>query len=125
MVITLSVIIWWILIGLVVGAVARLVIPGRQHIGILVTILIGIVAAIVGGILTAALLGAGHTLITFIVAVLLAALAVSAFSTRRYGREHHRNPPPPARSARAATAGPTPAAAVGRPGVASSQPLGS
>ena len=61
MVITLSVIIWWILIGLVVGAVARLVIPGRQHIGILVTILIGIVAAIVGGILTAALLGAGHT----------------------------------------------------------------
>ena len=91
MVITLSVIIWWILIGLVVGAVARLVIPGRQHIGILVTILIGIVAAIVGGILTAALLGAGHTLITFIVAVLLAALAVSAFSTRGYGRYHTRS----------------------------------
>jgi uncharacterized membrane protein YeaQ/YmgE (transglycosylase-associated protein family) len=74
MVITLSVIIWWILIGLVVGAVARLVIPGRQHIGILVTILIGIVAAIVGGLLTAAVLGPGHTVITFIVAVLLAAL---------------------------------------------------
>jgi len=37
MVITLSVIIWWILIGLVVGAVARLVIPGRQHIGIILT----------------------------------------------------------------------------------------
>ena len=91
MVITLSVIIWWILIGLVVGAVARLVIPGRQHIGILVTILIGIVAAIVGGILTAALLGAGHTLITFIVAVLLAALAVSAVSTRAYGRYHTRS----------------------------------
>ena len=85
MVITLSVIIWWILIGLVVGAVARLVIPGRQHIGIIVTILIGIVAAIVGGILTAALLGAGHTIITFIVAVLLAALVVSAFTTRGYG----------------------------------------
>src|SRR3984893_8650924 len=85
MVITLSVIIWWILIGLVVGAVARLVIPGRQHIGIIVTILIGIVAAIVGGILTAALLGAGHTIITFIVAVLLAALGVSGFTTHGYG----------------------------------------
>jgi uncharacterized membrane protein YeaQ/YmgE (transglycosylase-associated protein family) len=85
MVLTLSVIIWWILIGLVVGAVARLVIPGRQHIGMLLTILIGIVAAIVGGIPTAALLGAGHTIITFIVAVLLAALAVSAFTTRGYG----------------------------------------
>jgi uncharacterized membrane protein YeaQ/YmgE (transglycosylase-associated protein family) len=91
MVITLSVIIWWILIGLVVGAVARLVVPGRQHIGILVTILIGVVAAIVGGILTAALLGAGHTVITFIVAVLLAALAVSAFTTRGYGRYHTRS----------------------------------
>ena len=32
MVITLSVIIWWILIGLVVGAVARLAIPGRQRV---------------------------------------------------------------------------------------------
>ncbi len=85
MTITLSIIIWWILIGLVVGAVARLVIPGRQHIGIIVTILIGIVAAIVGGILTAAVLGAGHTIITFIVAVLLAALVVSLFTTRGYG----------------------------------------
>ena len=90
MVITLSVIIWWILIGLVVGAVARLVIPGRQHIGIILTILIGVVAAIVGGILTAALLGAGHTVITFIVAVLLAALAVSAFTTHGYGRYRRR-----------------------------------
>jgi len=36
MVITLSVIIWWILIGLVSGRSPRLVIPGRQHIGIIV-----------------------------------------------------------------------------------------
>jgi uncharacterized membrane protein YeaQ/YmgE (transglycosylase-associated protein family) len=90
MTITLSVIIWWILIGLVVGAVARLAVPGRQHIGILLTILIGIVAAIVGGILTAAVLGAGHTVITFIVAVLAAALLVSAFTTRGYGRYSRR-----------------------------------
>jgi uncharacterized membrane protein YeaQ/YmgE (transglycosylase-associated protein family) len=91
MTLTLSIIIWWILIGLVVGAVARLVIPGRQHIGILVTILIGIVAAIVGGILTAAVLGAGHTIITFIVAVLLAALVVSLFTTRGYGYSRSRS----------------------------------
>jgi uncharacterized membrane protein YeaQ/YmgE (transglycosylase-associated protein family) len=90
MVITLSVIIWWILIGLVVGAVGRLVVPGRQRIGIFLTILIGIVAAIVGGILTAAILGAGHTVITFIVAVLLAALVVSAFTTHGYGHYRRR-----------------------------------
>jgi uncharacterized membrane protein YeaQ/YmgE (transglycosylase-associated protein family) len=91
MTLTLSVIVWWILIGLVVGAVARLVIPGRQHIGIILTILIGIVAAIIGGILTAALLGAGHTVITFIVAVLAAALIVSAFTTHGYGRYRSRS----------------------------------
>ena len=85
MTLAVSVIIWWILIGLVVGAVARLVVPGRQHIGIILTILIGVVAAIVGGILTTALLGAGHTVITFIVAVVAAALLVSAFTTRGYG----------------------------------------
>jgi uncharacterized membrane protein YeaQ/YmgE (transglycosylase-associated protein family) len=95
MVTTLSVILWWILIGLVVGAVGRLVVPGRQHIGILLTILIGVVAAIVGGILTAALLGAGHTVITFIVAVLLAALAVGLFTTRSHsrGRSYRRRRP--------------------------------
>jgi hypothetical protein len=43
--------------------------------------------------LTAALLGAGHTVITFIVAVLLAALAVSAFTTRGYGRYRSRRRP--------------------------------
>jgi uncharacterized membrane protein YeaQ/YmgE (transglycosylase-associated protein family) len=88
MTLTLSILIWWILIGLVVGAVARLVIPGRQHIGIILTILIGIVAAIIGGLLTTAMLGAGHTVITFIVAVLAAALIVSAFTTRGYRRYH-------------------------------------
>jgi uncharacterized membrane protein YeaQ/YmgE (transglycosylase-associated protein family) len=95
MVITLSVILWWILIGLVVGAVGRLVVPGRQHIGILLTIVIGVVAAIIGGILTAALLGAGHTVITFIVAVLLAALAVGLFTTRGHsrGRSYRRRRP--------------------------------
>lgn len=95
MVLTLSVIIWWILIGLVVGAVARLIIPGRQHIGMILTILIGIVAAIIAGIITTAILGAGHTVITFIVAVLAAALIVSAFTTRGYtnGRGYRRRRP--------------------------------
>ncbi|MFI9028213.1 GlsB/YeaQ/YmgE family stress response membrane protein [Streptomyces sp. NPDC053560] len=37
-----------IVIGIVIGALGRLVVPGRQHIGILWTMLIGIVAAFVG-----------------------------------------------------------------------------
>jgi uncharacterized membrane protein YeaQ/YmgE (transglycosylase-associated protein family) len=90
MTLTASVIIVWILIGLVIGALARLLVPGRQHIGIIMTILIGIVAALVGGVLTTAIIGAGHTIITFIVALIAAALLVSAFTTRGYGRYHSR-----------------------------------
>ncbi|WP_329403890.1 GlsB/YeaQ/YmgE family stress response membrane protein [Streptomyces melanogenes] len=37
-----------IVIGIVIGVLGRLVIPGRQHIGFLWTILVGIVAALVG-----------------------------------------------------------------------------
>lgn len=37
-----------IVIGIVIGILGRLVIPGRQHIGVLWTILVGIVAALVG-----------------------------------------------------------------------------
>lgn len=86
MTLTVSVIIVWLLIGLVIGGLARLLVPGRQHIGLILTILIGVVAALLGGIITTAILGAGHTIITFIVALVAAALLVSAFTTRGYGR---------------------------------------
>jgi uncharacterized membrane protein YeaQ/YmgE (transglycosylase-associated protein family) len=91
MTLTLSVIIVWLLIGLVIGALARLLVPGRQHIGIIMTILIGIVAALIAGIVTTAILGAGHTVITFIVALVAAALLVSAFTTRGYRRYRGRS----------------------------------
>jgi uncharacterized membrane protein YeaQ/YmgE (transglycosylase-associated protein family) len=45
----------YILAGLVIGALARLIVPGRQRMGILMTIIIGIVAAVIGGILWAAI----------------------------------------------------------------------
>jgi len=39
----------WMLFGLVVGALAKLVMPGRDPGGIIVTMLIGIVGALLGG----------------------------------------------------------------------------
>ena len=41
-------IIFAIIIGLVIGALGRLVIPGRQHIPLWLTMVIGIVAALIG-----------------------------------------------------------------------------
>ena len=44
-------IISWILLGLIAGALAKFIMPGRDPGGIIVTILIGIAGAIVGGFL--------------------------------------------------------------------------
>jgi uncharacterized membrane protein YeaQ/YmgE (transglycosylase-associated protein family) len=41
----------WILWGLLVGAVARLLMPGRQPIGFIWTILLGVAGALIGGFL--------------------------------------------------------------------------
>lgn len=45
---TVTGIITAIIIGAIVGALARLILPGKQSIGILITILVGIVAALIG-----------------------------------------------------------------------------
>jgi len=44
-----------IVIGIVIGIIARLVLPGRQHIGVLMTVLLGIGGALVGGIVASAI----------------------------------------------------------------------
>jgi uncharacterized membrane protein YeaQ/YmgE (transglycosylase-associated protein family) len=48
-------IISWIVLGLVVGVLAKWIMPGRDPGGILVTILIGIAGAMLGGLLSSAI----------------------------------------------------------------------
>jgi uncharacterized membrane protein YeaQ/YmgE (transglycosylase-associated protein family) len=69
-----------IIIGLIVGALGRLVVPGRNPMSILATIAVGIVGALIGGLI-AGLIGAGW-LITIILEVALAALLVYFLSGR-------------------------------------------
>ena len=47
----LGLIISLIVVGLIAGALARLIVPGRQNISILMTIVLGIVGSFVGGFL--------------------------------------------------------------------------
>ena len=71
-----------IIVGIVIGIIARLVMPGRQHIGVLMTVLLGIGGAIVGGIVASAI-GTGNifelnvigTIVGIIAAVGLIAIA--------------------------------------------------
>ena len=48
---TVGVILSWALCGLIVGLIARLIVPGRHPLGILLTIVLGVVGAFVGGAL--------------------------------------------------------------------------
>ena len=48
-----------IIIGIVIGVIARLVLPGRQKIGALMTVLLGIGGALIGGIIASAI-GTGN-----------------------------------------------------------------
>ena len=47
----LGLIITMIIVGLIAGALARLIVPGRQDMSVVMTILIGIVGSFVGGFL--------------------------------------------------------------------------
>jgi uncharacterized membrane protein YeaQ/YmgE (transglycosylase-associated protein family) len=75
---------WLALTGLAVGALGRLVLPGRQEIGLLATALVGIAASLLGGIL-ADLFDAGW-LVQFLVAVALAAIGVTILESGDRGR---------------------------------------
>ena len=76
----IGVIISAIVVGAIVGALGRLVVPGRQNMSIWVTIGIGIAAALVGGLIASAL-GVGNTRgidwIKLIIQVALAAVGVA------------------------------------------------
>jgi uncharacterized membrane protein YeaQ/YmgE (transglycosylase-associated protein family) len=85
-----------IVIGIVIGVIARLILPGRQYIGVLPTILLGIGGALVGGIVASAI-GEGDiwelnfvgTVVGVIAAILLIAAAegVGVGSDRRPARK--------------------------------------
>jgi uncharacterized membrane protein YeaQ/YmgE (transglycosylase-associated protein family) len=77
---------WLVLAGLLIGALGRLVLPGRQDISLLATALVGIGASLLGGIL-ADLFDVGWV-IQFLVAVALAAVGITLFASS----EHRRRP---------------------------------
>ncbi|GAA2719105.1 GlsB/YeaQ/YmgE family stress response membrane protein [Actinocorallia aurantiaca] len=77
-----------LIIGLVIGALGRLVIPGKQRIPIWLTMLIGVIAALIGTAI-ASVLGVADTRgvdwIELILQVALAAVGVSV-AAGAYGR---------------------------------------
>jgi uncharacterized membrane protein YeaQ/YmgE (transglycosylase-associated protein family) len=81
-------IIGWIILGLIAGAIAKAILPGRQGGGWLMTLLLGVVGAVIGGWIGSAIFGIGleefWSIQTWIVAILgaILVLAIWGFVTR-------------------------------------------
>lgn len=44
-------IIWSIIVGFIIGLIARALLPGADHYGIIITTIVGIVGSIIGGLI--------------------------------------------------------------------------
>ncbi|MGI5175696.1 GlsB/YeaQ/YmgE family stress response membrane protein [Dactylosporangium sp. CA-152071] len=80
-----------LVVGLIIGALGRLVVPGKQNIPIWLTIVIGIVAALIGTAIAGAIGVANTSGIDWIelaIQVVLAAAGVWLVAGM-YGRRHH------------------------------------
>lgn len=86
---TITGIITAILVGLVIGLLARLLLPGRQPIGLIVTVLVGIGAALLGTWLTNEIGwgdAKGYDFVEFLAQLVLAIVGVGLVAALMRGR---------------------------------------
>jgi uncharacterized membrane protein YeaQ/YmgE (transglycosylase-associated protein family) len=83
-------IIGFLVFGLVVGAIARLIKPGKQNLSILMTLVLGVVGSLIGGVVATALntgdfgeLNWIGSIVAIIAAFLLIGVAEGASGGRR------------------------------------------
>ena len=75
-------IIGWLVIGLIAGALAKLIMPGKDPGGIIVTLLLGIVGAILGGWLGGLIFGQplqGFSFVSLILAIVGALIVLGIY----------------------------------------------
>ncbi|HET7665520.1 MAG TPA: GlsB/YeaQ/YmgE family stress response membrane protein [Mycobacterium sp.] len=72
-----------IVVGLIVGALARLIMPGKQNIGVIMTIVLGALGSLIGSWVTYQLgysnANGGFQFIPFIVGVIVAIILIAIY----------------------------------------------
>lgn len=75
-----------IVVGLILGALGRLIVPGAQRIGLLLTVLAGLCGSILGGFVGSRVLYVGH------IGTLLLEVGASALAVYLLSHRHERLP---------------------------------
>lgn len=81
----------WILFGFIVGLIARMLLPGRQDMGLMMTTLLGVVGSIVGGLISWAFRGLpqqGFDPAGFLMSLLGAIVALAIYASVMKKRHH-------------------------------------
>ncbi len=90
----LTTIIVTVILGAIIGALARLVLPGKQNISTLVTVILGILGALAGSWIYTAVSGNGDTSgidwIALILGVIVAAILIVVYERVIAGRSSTR-----------------------------------
>ena len=83
----LGALIFWIIVGLIAGALAKFIMPGDDPGGFIITILLGVAGAIVGGFLASLIgLGDGGFIWTTIIATIGAIILLAIYRAVAGGR---------------------------------------
>ena len=78
--------IWWLMIGLVAGGLARLLMPGQQSMGLFLMMILGLVGSVVGGLISSVIYGyspmdPGFHTIGLVMSTIGALITLGAFVT--------------------------------------------
>ena len=82
----------FILLGLIAGAIAKLILPGKQGGGWIATLVLGVIGALLGGWIGGAVFGVGYdgffSIESWLIAIVgaLVVLVIWGFITKRSGR---------------------------------------
>lgn len=81
----------FLIAGLIIGALARLIRPGKQNLSVLMTLVLGVVGSLIGGVI-ASVIGTGSVgelnVLGFIVAVIAAVLLIGAAEGMSSSKSH-------------------------------------
>ena len=82
----------FLILGLIAGAIAKLILPGRQSGGWIVTMLLGVVGALLGGWIGSAIFGVGleefWSIQTWLIAIVGSLVTIGIY-TAVTSRRHH------------------------------------